>query len=394
MQRALLRTLPFLVSLGIVSLWSYAYVDPNLVLFNHPVFTSFQNSMWSWRSQPATSVWLYLSMIPILWASYAWLLSGLPKLSSRQRWIVWLGVVGVLLLGQNALSHDIFNYLFNAKMVVQYGADPHVKTALDFAFDPWVRFMHNIHTPAPYAYGWTAISLIPYLAGFGKFLLAFIAMRLWMLGGLFLSVLAVRSLSRKDPLGWWSVAFHPLILIETLLNGHNDVWMMWPVLWAFVVAQSWRQHRWGETRLWGKIALVAALLALSIAIKYVTVLLIPVFFLFLPPLHPLLEKLREIFAPWWADLSAVALLVPLVTARSQQFHPWYLIWALVFFSLCRSRWLRLVLLGLSISSLLRYIPWLESNLEYTPIVLAAQRAITATGLAAGLLVAWLKRKTS
>ncbi len=394
MRRGLWSAIPFLLTLGVISLWSYAYVDPNLVLINHPVFTTFQNAMWGWRALPSTSVWLYLVTISALFASYAWFLRFVSQISLKALVIIWAGAVVILLLGHNALSHDIFNYLFNAKMVLQYGADPHVKTALDFASDPWVRFMHNIHTPAPYAYGWTLWSLVPYTLGLGKFLLAYLAMRGWMLLGLLLTGVALWKLTDDRRSTFWAFMLHPLVLLETLLNGHNDVWMMWPAVWAFVVAQGWRSHRWSDWKLWAKIGLVAALLALSISIKYVTVLIMPVFGLFLPTLPvQLLEKLRAFFAPWWADLCALALLIPLTTARSQQFHPWYLIWALCFWPLCRSRWMRLTLLGLSIASMLRYVPWLEAQLEYTPIVLASQRAITATGLAAGLIYAWWNRKS-
>jgi hypothetical protein len=108
--------------------------------------------------------------------------------------------------------------------------------------------------------------------------------------------------------------------------------------------------------------------------------------------YPIFERLVAPLRRFWPELAVLALLAPLFTARSQQFHPWYLVWALCFLPVLGSRLLRSILIGLSIASLLRYVPWLDNSLEYTPVVLALQKAISATGLVAGVLMWWKSKK--
>lgn len=372
--------------------WSYLFADPNFLLVTHPVYVEFQRAALAISS----SVWwrapLYLILIVAWFTWYAVWLKLLPQLHLKQKVFTWIVILGVLLLGHNALSHDIFNYIFNAKMVLTYGADPHVKTALDFAMDPWTRFMHNIHTPAPYGWGWTLLSLLPVWVGKGIFALTYFFTKAWIAFGLvlcvgFLSKLEERVRGTQERV--WQFAWHPLVIFEVLLSSHNDVWMMWPVLAALLLVVG-TPLRW---QVIGRYILASLLFAFSIWQKYVTVVL-----LFIPPLisewklpWQSIQLWKARLAVYWPDLAALALLAPLLTARSQQFHPWYLVWALCFWPLLTTRWLRFVFLGLSISSLLRYMPWLESNLQYTPVILALQKSITASGALLGLFW-WLKTK--
>jgi hypothetical protein len=134
-------------------------------------------------------------------------------------------------------------------------------------------------------------------------------------------------------------------------------------------------------------------LVFSVVQKYVTVVLLPLVPLLVSFRWPrFLQRPLSALRAYWPELAALAFLAPLVTARSQQFHPWYLVWALCFYPLIRSRLLRSILIGLSVASLLRYLPWLENSLEYTPTVLALQKAITGTGLVAGMLMWWKTRR--
>lgn len=381
-----------LILAALTSLWSYIFADPNFLLITHPAYVSFQRFMLGqqsnfWLRSPA-----FLLLILGWFVVYALWLRWLSHFSPRQKVLSWLSVVAVLLAGHNALSHDIFNYLFNAKMVMVYHANPHVKTALDFAQDPWVRFMHNVHTPAPYGWGWTALSLVPYLAGLGKFALSYLAMRVWMVLGLILTLSIVAQIEKKmtgEAVRFWQLAWNPLVLLEVCLMGHNDVWMMWPALLTVLLLLNWKPSVRSLK------VFVTALLAfgLSIVQKYATVVLLPVLPLLIAWRWPaILERIVSVFRRFWPELATLALLAPLLTARSQQFHPWYLVWALCFFPVLRSRLLRCILIGLSVASLFRYIPWLENSLEYTPVVLALQKAITGTGAVAGLLMWWKTRK--
>lgn len=166
----------FLYFIGIVffSVFSYSLTDPNLVLINNSIYWRFQQFMWQTffvNSQLQTSI--FIGLFIYLFSCYLFLLKYLIKLSFKEHILLCIIVSVPLLFSYNALSHDVFNYIFNAKMVAVYHTNPHTHVALDFPHDEWIRFMHNTHTAAPYGYVWTLISLLPFLLGSGKFILTF-----------------------------------------------------------------------------------------------------------------------------------------------------------------------------------------------------------------------------
>jgi hypothetical protein len=391
-RRALSLWFGTLFLAALTSLWSYIFADSNFLLLTHPWYVAFQRFMLAQQSNDWLRAPAWLMLVVGWFALYAFWIRWLKDLSPVQRVIAWLSVIAVLLAGHNALSHDIFNYLFNAKMVMVYNADPHVKTALDFASDPWVRFMHNIHTPAPYGWGWTALSLIPYTFGLGKFALSYLAMRAWMVAGLVAAVAVIAQMEKKltgKMEKVWFFAWNPLVLIEVALNGHNDVWMMWPALLALFFLLGTKLEK---KYLFASVLSIFAL-AVSIVQKYVTIVLVPVVPLLFAVRYPVFfERIAAYFRRFWPELAVLALLAPLFTSRSQQFHPWYLVWALCFLPLIRSRLLKSILLSLSVASLLRYLPWLDNSLEYSPVILALQKALSATGLVAGIIMWWNQKK--
>ncbi len=387
MNRRLLSTL-YVLALGALSWLSYSFVDPNLTLLNQPWFISWQAQRWQLASDPVRLGLWFLVLTTAVFFGYlgvlAWIKRGV-RLRALPLWLVSAGII--LLLGHNAYSYDIFNYLFNAKMVVLYHVNPHVQVALNFPTDEWLRFMHNVHTPAPYGYGWTLLSLVPFSLGLGKFLSAYLAMKLFMALGLavylfFVWKLLLLEKAKDASFRWAQLAFHPLLLVETLMNGHNDVWMMWPALAALYFLRRPRQSIQSiQSIIFGALGL-----AFSIFTKFATVLLLPVAVIELP----FLKKVRP-FSWWrehWSEFSALVLLAPLITSRSQQFHPWYLIWSLSFLPFIKWRWLRSGLMGLSISSLYRYWPWILERFGYTPQVELNMRFITWSGWLVGLLF-WL-----
>lgn len=382
-MKRLLFLLSF-VSYFFLSLLSYVFVDPNLVILNQPWFITWQQSLWAFSKNADSLSLAFLLVTFALVFSYASLLWFFRTAHVKLMPIhMFAAIALVLLLGHNAYSHDIFNYLFNAKMVVQYQANPHVSVALDFPQDEWLRFMHNVHTPAPYGYGWTLVSLLPMALSWGKFLPAYVLMKLLVAAGLLLALFFVWKLlkmaKREHREFWWLVlAFNPLLLLETLLNGHNDVWMMWPALAAWYFAKRKKNFK--------QLFFIVLLLVFSISIKFATVVLVPLIIIEVVPLPKI--KLLQWMRDHWAEFSALALLVPLFTDRSQQFHPWYLIWSLSFLPFIDWKWLRYSLLGLSVSSLFRYYPWIQAGFQYGEAIQLELRYITWSGLLVGVAY-WL-----
>jgi hypothetical protein len=368
--------------------FSYALTAPNLILTQWAPYWQFQQYMWEtyFNNRPLLTQ-TYALLITLLWVGYGiWMWAAHEaSLSWKQLLISFVCLSFPFLLANNNLSYDVFNYIFNAKMVMVYHQDPHVNVALDYPSDPWVWFMHNTHTPAPYAYGWTALSLIPYMAGLGKFLLTWVAFRLWSFLGLGLLGLVYFSQRRHvSPLAAAAVLLNPLTLTEILANSHNDLWMMVPALASLALLLPYSTKRAS----WNILALSLVLLLASTTIKFATFLLLPVWFLLatMPVLPQKLQFLASKLYPYWPLLASSAMFIPLMTSRAQQFHPWYFMWCLVWLPFtAQSKMPKVmkaielgILVGFSISSTYRYLPYLWHG-DFLPGVLFLQKQITWIG---------------
>jgi hypothetical protein len=392
--------------LVLYAIFSFSLTDPNLVLLNWSPYWNFQQWMWqTFFHNPQLLTWTYVSLITALFVGYFGLTHEVvktKKYSSKMLGIGYLFLILPLLFSYNMLSHDVFNYIFNAKMVLIYHANPHVKVALDYSYDDWTRFMHNTHTPAPYGYGWTIFSVLPYMLGIGKFLLTWLVFRtlsiisigILLAGLLYISKFLPASTTedKKQSMFWSGLVFlflNPLFLIELVSNSHNDLWMMAPALCAFGLVLSLRKAKLK----WGVVALSAVLLGFSISVKLATGLLLPIWLFFIlfhfhvwARLHNMLIKINKPAAEalsfgvnflhmHWPVVCAGLLFLPLLTDRSQQFHPWYLTWILVWLPLISQKWLRNSVLVFSYFSLLRYIPWLLNG-GFSDQVIFQQKLIT------------------
>lgn len=356
--------------------WTFLKTDPNLYFSSQPALVSVQQSAWQAGQNPSTVVGVYLLLVIAAFALYLFAVNKRVKYSG-----IFL-ILPFVLMGSNiALSHDLFNYMFNAKAVLLYHQDPHLLSALEIApSDEWLRFMHNVHTTAPYGKFWTYMTSLPYILGLGRFLTTYLSFKLFMgLGVLCLALtqlqlIRMNSAMYKD--GDWRWLFlNPLFLIETFSSGHNDVWMMTFVFISFLILEKTKQKQ-----LFPTIASFLFLI-LSTQIKLATIVLLPIWIgiwciknLSIPKQSPLFQFFRFL-ERYWADSSAVLLLLPLVTSRSQLFHPWYLIWALSFVPFMKIMQLRQLIILLSVSSLLRYIPFLWVG-EYSPELLKQSQFIT------------------
>lgn len=398
----------FFCLLLVYAVFSYSLTDPNLVITSWAPYWQFQQWMWqTFFSNAQVLTTAYAVIILALFATYIWLCWNLRQAKKIPTWWWYLAVISPLFLAYNALSHDVFNYMFNAKMVLIYQSNPHTNVALDFPNDAWLRFMHNTHTTAPYGYGWTAISLLPSILGMGKFLLTWLAFRMMSVVSIGLLWLVYQLYTR------WSghrisifnlalVFLNPLFLLEVIANQHNDLWMMVPaVLSLILLVRRPLKPGW--------IALSGLLLLVSISTKLASVALLPLWLIMAAAAwRPVAHSLLTLLTKYWPLIASMLMFLPLLTTRSQQFHPWYLVWVLVWLPLFQNhadlkkwRWLgwlqtlwKYSILMLSFSSLLRYLPWLwVGNFEGS--VLLQQKLTTwipfiVTVVVLGL---WLVTKT-
>lgn len=390
MKRPMLKlwVVAYIAVLFLFSLWTFSLTDPNLVLTSWQPYWSFQQ--WMWQTVYPNKLLLissYATIVSCLFLIYLNIIRGLKASSieyqfSRWQSLSWIVIFSFpLLFSYNALSHDVFNYIFNSKMILAYGANPYTATALNFPQDSWTRFMHNTHTFAPYGYGWTAFSLVPFLLGMSKFTLTWLIFRFFGVLGLILLFLGLIFASEgilKRKLFTHELALlflNPLVLIEVVVNMHNDIWMLVPAVWAVGLSTRKYTHKARLLQIVG----VCALLVFSILTKYATVLIAPMVLIHLfntqlfqriaqgflkkPALSSLITSYVGTFissavSRFTPTLISLLLFVPLLTDRSQQFHSWYLLWPLVWLPLIQFALWKKLLLIFTFTCLLRYIPWM------------------------------------
>lgn len=198
--------------------YSYVLIDPSLTLINHKLWTGIRNAFVQFGYyQRDTSAIVFLFIIASLFLLHRFLVKNYKKVNLI-KYLVPLSFLAIF--SYPFLSHDFFNYLFDAKIVTFYHQNPYLFKPLDFPQDPWLRFMHWTHRTYPYGPSFILITLIPSFLSFGKFILNFIFFKLTFFIFYLLAVYCLNKMNKK-----WAIIFatHPLIIIEGLVSSHNDL---------------------------------------------------------------------------------------------------------------------------------------------------------------------------
>lgn len=320
-------------------LYSFTQIDLNLTLADSSIWQSIQGRfMYVGYYQRPMSMYLYISILFLLFATYLSFLrlANRGKLSLKIVFYLIISTIILLLISYPAFSHDIFNYMFDAKTVIKYNLVPYFVRPLDIVGDPWLNFMRWTHAPSIYPPLWILLTLPVYTLGLSKIVLIIINFKLISVASYFFSsYLVLRIMERINYRYRVSAliffALNPLVIIEALVSGHNDIFMMSWALLAFYTAQRFER--------------ISTLFFLAVAtgIKYVAIALLPL----------VLFGARRTLAL----LLSLAGLLLVLTQREVQ--PWYLLWVLPFAALSVDR--KIVVyttVGLSLGLLLRYAPFI------------------------------------
>ena len=206
----------YFISILLFSIYSYSLVDLNLTLFNNQIWDNFRTYIIQiGYFNRGLSTTIYFSGIIILFLLYY--LAKKVKPDPLKLALV-IGIVS--LISYPFLSHDFFNYMFDAKILTFYGKNPYLFRALDFPADHWTRFMHWTHRVYPYGPTFLPITLIPSFLSGGKFILSLFFFKLTFVSFYLGAVWATNKINKNMAL---VIATHPLIIIEGLNTPHNDL---------------------------------------------------------------------------------------------------------------------------------------------------------------------------
>ncbi len=344
---------------SLLAVFSYSQVDLNLTISKNPLVLNFVSFMQQigYYNRPLSSI-IYILFIITAFSFFAYNLLLFHKSKIGLRYLKFSLALNtlVLIFAYPFLSADIFNYLFDAKIILKYHASPYTHKPLDFPADEWLRFMRWTHRFSPYGPIWLLGSLVPYLLGFGKFILTLFTFKIFIaffhILNSFLIYKILLTLDNKKALfGTAFYALNPLLLIEGVANGHNDVvqasFFLLPIL---LIIYSKR--------------LPAFLtLLLGAMIKYLSVMLLPLFIadvIFRKKLRILILATLIIILVFTVIYSSFGIKVPFVNSGSTQvqFQPWYLFWSLPLIAILNYIPLTLLTLALAFGASLRYLPYL------------------------------------
>ncbi len=201
--------------------WTWVMIDPNFTLYDHADWAVFRERMIAIGlfNRPLSSQ-LYLTCMGLLTVLHLLIVRKVPALSLKQVMIFAI-IIGAIagICSYPALSRDLFNYIFDAKIFTFYGKNPYLLRAMDFPIDENLRFMHWIHRTYPYGPVYLLISFIPSFLSMGRFSLAFFLFKGMHVG---LYALSVWCIYKIKPAAAIFFATAPLVLIEGLMSTHND----------------------------------------------------------------------------------------------------------------------------------------------------------------------------
>lgn len=361
----------WLVLAIIIFVYSYGFVDLNLTLSSAPLLFNFvtwvQHLVYFDRP---LSLKIFIFLICSLFLLYiGTLFSQSKNRLTKFPWKITVLLSLIFSLAYPMLSSDVFKYLFSAKEILVYHANPYLFPPNTFPQDSWIRFMRWVHTTIPYGPAFTALTIPYYLIGFGKFVPILYLFKLDQAAWYLLSIWFIGKIAKSQKwedsrvvLAQLFFTLNPLVLMEWLVNAHNDAIMITLLLGSiyFLTLQK---------RAWSFVSLL-----LSIGIKYVTAIFIPI--LLFPKL------IRRHFSLVIYYLLIILTLTPLLYHYSWQYQPWYVTWLIPLAALIPNRLVRWSVAAYSFSVFSRYLyfvgtgSWLGTPMQHAimtflpPVIIA------------------------
>jgi hypothetical protein len=274
----------------------------------YPIFRSLNDPRASWATlvdpnfrNAAFHIAIYF-LLTLLYLSAIYLFSPMHEPISisynRQIMIIivaWLACsIALMFVSPSGESHDIFDYLFRGRMMVDYHTNPLtvVPDSLDIStpFSRYIAWRYHVDTYGPLWEGFSAVVsaavhlvtswfgwwnknapacpgsmescklLIAYITGYRLLATCLTGLSAWLIASI-----TKRSNPKYVPMALVAFLWCPLVLIATALGGHNDSVML--VFLLFCVWLSQRQR------------LLLALLTLVLAahVKLTALIWLPVF---------------------------------------------------------------------------------------------------------------------
>ncbi len=366
-------------------LYSFTQVDLSLTLSQASIFQDVQKSFQyvGWFDRPL-STYLYVGLLTYLFTLFfvtVWLVAK-KALSQKTIWTIIISLAVILIPSYNAFSYDLFNYIFDARIVSNYNLNPYEYKPLDFAGDPMLSFMRSTHRVYPYGPTWLGFSVpLTFISNeiFSLSLLLFKSLSAFAFLGTAYFVKKIAELLKLKNINLAVVLFalNPLVVIESLVSSHNEIVMMFLAMFSlYLLFQN-------------KKVFSGLLLLISIGIKYATAIFMPIYLLKL--FFKKIENKKLIEYSFFLSIAAVVI-TALASGQNKgaEFQPWYLLLAAPFIGLYEKTIMRFVFFGVCLFALFSYIPFLYNG-QWPEDIVIFKNILILGGLVLGLVVYLLTR---
>jgi hypothetical protein len=333
-----------------ICIYTFSQIDLNLTLSSNNFYQSVQKQLLylGYFNRPLSAL-IFLFLLTFFSIVSLFSISLVKKNIKGARFI--LSLISIIIFfsifSYPAFSHDIFNYIFDARIVTKYHANPYLFKALDFTTDTWVRFMHWTHRTYPYGPVWLFVTIPFSFLGFGKFVLTLVNFKcmfiMFYLGNIYLINKILGKINpRMRLLGISIFALNPLVIIESLISPHNESIMLFFLLLS-VYCIVFRKN----------IIFSVIALFVSAGVKYSTIVLFPLI-VFWNKLNLRIDTNKII------KIILLMLLIPLfMQIFYREPYGWYFIPIIGIAALIpESSRINNLIMALSIGFLTRYLPYL------------------------------------
>lgn len=355
----LIATVMMIIAAIVFCFLSYGFIDPHLSVFSHTFMAWYEKSaVYLVYRRSWIAAFIFFCTMALFYAGYHRVLQDASKKKLKHIPGWFAVVVLAAFLSFPALSYDIFNYIATAKLTYFYGENPYVVMPIEIPNEPMLSYTRAANKLALYGPVWIVLSSFPYIAGAWHHLALIFSFKAF---AFCFYILCTYMIYRKTK-RWEAALFfaaNPLVLIEVLVNGHNDIAMMTLALGSLIL---WAKAGY----LYKTVGLL--LFAASVLVKGATIALLPLYF----------------FSGWTWEKKMKAgfflmLAVFLVSPLREEMYPWYAVWWIMFASLIpitKQSFIHGFSFWLSFGLMLRYLPWIATR-EYGGITPMTRIILTA-----------------
>ncbi len=349
MRFVLLTILLTLTTLYLL-LFSYVWIDIGIIYMlahTRPIFNNlFAYRLWGGHHQLTLFITYLLTITTLFMLQLCVLYGWLNKVKVKRLLVLFAATSFLFACSYNFASHDLFNYLFFAKLAWVFHQNPYQVTPSMYNQDLWVTFIHSVDSIYTYGVFYLIYSMIP-IAIFGgsHFTLIFYGLRIMNFFLFFLAGLLLLKINKRDKkvFSYWFL--NPYLIVELLMNAHNDLLM----IALFIISMFF--------------------LNLHQQIKSIAIFLVTIFTKspnFISPVilgTPVL-LLNKKKRPFYFKVASLALFLFLTIAPSRPILNWYYTWIYMFLPFAKIKtysWILIYIMGLML--LLKYqtflYPWAD-----------------------------------